>query len=93
MTQYEVTSSYDVISGGLTIFGESTYVLIDPGETHLFIASSFTSCVTWEKSVMNQGLVVDMPVGELVVCIHVYRGCELELGGQKLEVDLVLLPL
>ena len=34
-----------------------------------------------------------MPVGESMVCRHVYRGCELELGGQKLEVDLVLLPL
>ena len=42
---------------------------------------------------MNQGLVVDMPVGELVVSRYVYRGCELELGGQKLEVDLVPLPL
>ena len=37
--------------------------------------------------------VVDMPVGESVVCRHVYRGCELELGGQKLGVDLVPLPL
>ena len=34
-----------------------------------------------------------MPVGESVVCRHVYRGCELELGGPKLEVDLVPLPL
>ena len=34
-----------------------------------------------------------MPVGESVVCRHIYRGCELELGGQKLEVDLVPLPL
>ena len=34
-----------------------------------------------------------MLVGESVVCRHVYRGCELELGGQKLEVDLVPLPL
>ena len=42
---------------------------------------------------MNQGLVIDMLVGESVVCRHVYRGCELELGGQKLEVDLVPLPL
>ena len=42
---------------------------------------------------MNQGLVVDMPMGELGVCRHVYRGCKLKLGGQKLEVDLVPLPL
>ena len=48
---------------------------------------------TMEKSVMNQGLVVDMPVGESMFCRFVYRGCELELGGQKLEVDLVPLPL
>ena len=42
---------------------------------------------------MNQGLVVDMPVGESVVCRNLYLGCELELWGQKLEVDLVPLPL
>ena len=93
MTQQEVASSPDVISGRLTIFGESAYALIDPGATHSFIASSFTSCILREKSVMNQGLVVDMPVGESVVCRHIYLGCELELGGQKLEVDLVPLPL
>ena len=34
-----------------------------------------------------------MPLGESMACRHVYRGCELELGGQKLEVDLVPLPL
>ena len=34
-----------------------------------------------------------MPMGELVVCRHVYRGCELGLGVQNLEVDLVPLPL
>ena len=28
-----------------------------------------------------------------MVCRFVYRGCTLELGGQKLEVDLVPLPL
>ena len=80
MTQQEVASSPDVISGRLTIFGESAFVLIDPGTTHSFIASSFTSCIPWEKSVMNQGLVVDMPVGESVVCRYVYQGYELELG-------------
>ena len=57
------------------------------------LASSFTSCIPKEKSVMNQGLVIDMPVGESVVCRHVYRGCELELGSHKLEVDLVPFPL
>ena len=80
MTQQEAASSHDVIYGRLTIFDESAYVLIDPGATHSFIASSFTSYIPWKKSVMNQGLVVDMIVGESVVCRHVYQGCELELG-------------
>ena len=93
MTQQEAASSHDIISSRLTIFGESAYVLIDPGTTHLFITSSFTSCIIWKKSVMNQGLVVDMPVGESMVCRYIYRGCDLELRGQKLEVDLVPLPL
>lgn len=49
MTQQEATSSHDVISGRLTIFGESAYALINPGVTHLFIVSSFTSCIQGEK--------------------------------------------
>ena len=81
MTQQEAASSHDVISGRLTILGENAYTLIDPGATYSFIASSFTSCIPKEKRVMDQGLVVDMPVGESVVCRHVYRGCELELGS------------
>ena len=46
MTQQEATSSPDVISGRLTIFGANAYALIDLGvdlgSTHSFIASSFT---------------------------------------------------
>ena len=53
ITQQEAASSHDVISGRLTIFGESAYILIDLGATHSFIASSFKSCIPWEKSVMN----------------------------------------
>ena len=34
-----------------------------------------------------------MLVSELVVCKHVFQGCELEFGGQKLKADLVPLPL
>ena len=44
MTQQEVASSHNVISGRLTIFGESAYILIDPGATHSFIAL-FISCI------------------------------------------------
>ena len=42
---------------------------------------------------MDQGLIVDMPVGESVNCRHVYQGCELEFGGQKIDANLVPLPL
>ena len=34
-----------------------------------------------------------MSMGESVVYRHVYRECELELGGQKLKVNFVPLPL
>ena len=53
MRQQEAISSPYVIFGRLTILGENTYALIDPSATHSFIASSFTSCIPWEKSVMN----------------------------------------
>ena len=53
MTQQEAASSPDVISGRLTIFGESVFVLIDPGATHSFIASSFTSCIPKENCMMD----------------------------------------
>ena len=50
MTQQEAASSPDVISGRLIIFGESAYVLIDPGATYSFIASSFTSCIQKKRA-------------------------------------------
>ena len=55
MTQQEAASSPDVISGRLTIFGESAFILIDPGATHSFIASSFTSCIPREKKCDEPG--------------------------------------
>ena len=81
MTQQEAAASTDVISSRLTIFGKNAYALIDPGATHSFIASSFISCIPKEKCVMDPGLVVDVPVGESMVCKYVYQGYELEFGG------------
>ena len=53
MTQQVAALSHDIISSRLTIFDESAYILFNPGATHSFITSSFTSCIPWEKSVMN----------------------------------------
>ncbi|XP_050238154.1 uncharacterized protein LOC126687641 [Mercurialis annua] len=93
LTQHEAAASPDVISGRLTIFGRDAYVLINPGATHSFIVSSFISCIPRDKSVMNHALAVDFPVGQSVVCQHVYKDCEIHIGDHKFEVDLVPLAL
>ncbi|XP_050211504.1 uncharacterized protein LOC126661687 [Mercurialis annua] len=92
LTPQEAVVSLDVTSGRLTIFSRDAYVLTGPGVTHSFIVSSFISCIPRDKSVMNHALVVDLPVGQSVVCQHVYKDCEIQIGDPKFEVDLVPFP-
>ena len=89
ITQQEAISSPDVITGMLSIFGRNAYCLIDPGSTHSFISSSFFINGEKEPSRMSESLVVDIPVGETIVCNHVYKSCELQIGKGVLNVNLV----
>ena len=87
--QQEAISSPKVITGILSIFGRDANYLIDLGSMHSFISSSFFINGKKKPSRMSENLVVDRPIGETIVCNHVYKGCELKIGNWVLYVNLV----
>ncbi|XP_043813425.1 uncharacterized protein LOC122721247 [Manihot esculenta] len=93
MTQQEAQASPEVVTGMLTIFNKDAYILIDPGSTHSFISQSFSKHANRELKPLDCGLAVSIPVGDSVVCEHVYRDCVVKLGDHELLVDLIPLCL
>ncbi|XP_065866494.1 uncharacterized protein [Euphorbia lathyris] len=89
MTPQEAVASAEVITGTISLFGKDAYVLIDPGATHSFVSPLFMSDVMWESKLMPGCLIVSMPMGESLVCTHVYPDCEVKLGESFIHADLV----
>ncbi|XP_043805245.1 uncharacterized protein LOC122721475 [Manihot esculenta] len=93
MTQQEARASPELVTGMLTIFNKDAYILIDPGSTHSFISQSFSKHANRELKPLDCGLAMSTPVGDSVVCEHVYRDCVVKLGDHELLVDLIPLCL
>ncbi|XP_043815352.1 uncharacterized protein LOC122724452 [Manihot esculenta] len=93
VTQQEARASPEVVTGMLTIFDKDAHILINPGSTHSFVSQSFSKHADRELKPLDCGLAVSTPVGDSVVCEHVYRDCVVKLGDHELLVDLIPLCL
>ena len=63
-------------------------VLFDSGASHSFIAASVVLEVDLEVEALEEPLYVSFPIGIRVRIGMIYRGCELEISGILLIVDL-----
>ena len=67
--------------------------MFDPGATHSFISSACISGVPIKSEVMVERLIVDLPMGESVICDRVLRGCEFNISEVVLKANLIPIPL
>ncbi|KAL0394363.1 UNVERIFIED_CONTAM: hypothetical protein Slati_4402500 [Sesamum latifolium] len=93
MTREEAPASSDEISGMILLFDVEAHVLIDPGSTHSYISSEFTSKIPGENSPIPYNLIVYLPVGGNVVVNSIRRGSLVRIGDVNLPVDLVVMDL
>ncbi|XP_073133935.1 uncharacterized protein [Henckelia pumila] len=79
--------------GKIFIRGNATYVLLDSGATHSFISQEFVRRVGIIPKDAVTGYDVTLPSGKILTTSSVLNGVELELQGNLIRADLVVLPM
>jgi hypothetical protein len=77
----------------ITLNAQQVYALLDPGATHSFVSTKFIHKLNMSKCILQKGLTVSTPLGERVDINEKYRGCNVQIGGQNLQVDLISLTI
>ena len=81
MTADEAQANPDSITGIITVFGEPARVLFDSGASRSFISSSVALHADQKLTPLKNGLVVTTPLGERILRIAVFKGCEVLVEG------------
>ena len=77
-----------MIQGTFLLFRLWARVLFDSGASHSFIAASCGRVLVLEVETLDEPLHVSSPIGTKERIDRIYRGCELEISGIILTVDL-----
>ena len=77
-----------VIQGTFLLFRLWTRVLFDSGASHSFIAASCVRVLGLEVETLDEPLHVSSSLGTKAIIDRICRGCELEISGILLMVDL-----
>ncbi|KAL2252777.1 UNVERIFIED_CONTAM: Transposon Tf2-12 polyprotein [Sesamum indicum] len=86
-------SGHAISSGTILLYDIAAYVLIDPGSTHSYISSEFSSKIPRENSPLGCNLMVYLPVGGGVIVNSVRKWSLVGIGDVNLPVDLIVLDL
>ena len=93
MTRQEAQVDPGVVIGLISICRNDAYVLIDPGSTHSYISMDFAKHVDKKLSMLDNKLIISMPVGNTFVADFVFRNCDIMVEDQNLPVDLIPLDM
>ena len=64
VTQQDVDTALNVVTGIILVFGRDAHILIDPRATHSFIYMGFISNVNVESQPIDCNIVVSLPTGD-----------------------------
>ncbi|XP_075483635.1 uncharacterized protein LOC142523789 [Primulina tabacum] len=81
------------LSGKIFIGGASTNALIDLGATHSFISETFANSIEVKTIGLDVAYSVVVPSGEEMAATSVVRDIDLELHGNLVYADLIVLPM
>ncbi|XP_073120727.1 uncharacterized protein [Henckelia pumila] len=91
MQAEEANPDTSLIMGKILVRGNATYALLDSRATHSFISQEFVRRVGSLHAV--KGYDITLPSGEILTTSSVLNGVELELQGNLIRADLVVLPM
>jgi hypothetical protein len=69
------------------------YVLIDPGAIHFFVERKIKNKLKKQPFKLEKRFLIIIPLGDVVVVEHVYRGVKITIEGYDTEVDVMPLEL
>ena len=93
VTQQDVETAPDVMTGMISVFDRDAHILIDPRATHSFISMGFISNVNVESQPIDCSIVVSLPTGDSRLAESVYMDSRMIIGGQEFLADLILLDI
>lgn len=93
MSGIETTSVNRFIRGTCFINGIPLFVIIDTGETHLFVSLDCMDKLGLKFSSMDGSMIVDTPTIGMVLTLWVCLNCLLTIYGKSFCMDLVCLSL
>ncbi|XP_073035243.1 uncharacterized protein [Primulina eburnea] len=82
-----------LLTGRIFIGGASTNALIDSGATHSFISETFVNSIKVKTIGLDVAYSVVIPSGEEMAATSVVRDIDLELNGNLVYADLIVLPM
>ena len=82
-----------MIQGTFLLFRLWARVLFDSGASHSFIAASCVRILGLEVETLDEPLHVSSPIGTKTRIDRICRGCELEISGIQLTVDLQVMDI
>ena len=88
-----VAPNISVIRGTLLVFSSRASVLVDIGASCSFISLSCASSLDLEMSRLTPTLLVDTPIGGLVLLDQVCHGCELVIADRNIVIDLIVIDM
>ena len=88
ITPQAEAADQSVIQGTFLLFRLWARVLFDSGASHSFIAASCVRVLGLEVETLDEPLHVSSPLGTKERIDRICRGCELEISGILLTVDL-----
>ena len=81
VTQQNVDTAPDVVTGIISVFDRDAHILIDPGATHSFISMGFISNVNVESQPIDCSIVVSLPTRDSRIAKSVYLDSRVIIGG------------
>ena len=93
MTRQEAQVDPGVIVGLISICGNDAYTLIDPGSTQSYVSINFSQHVNRDLSLLDNKLIISMPVGSTFIADFVFRDCDIMIENQNLKADLIPLDM
>ena len=89
----EQVETSDLIEGTVPVNGHAAYVLFDCGATHTFISDDFTEQLHASVQPIDKMIEVYNPLGSRTKCIRCVKNLDIEIAGQHLPTDAILIDM
>ncbi|KAI3686197.1 hypothetical protein L1987_79870 [Smallanthus sonchifolius] len=85
----EARNDRNVVNGMFLLNDHYAYVLFDTGADRSFISRELSSQLEINPTLLEHHYTVEIADGKVIEATHILKGCQLELSGHKLDIDLM----